>query len=332
MEQILEIDVAEELPRTEPPLTTQYSCIYRVPPHIREVNDEAYTPKVISMGPFHFGIKRLQFMERHKLRYLKSFLDRAQCRKSFKDWVEYVTNLNPSVRSYYANLIELIDHDLAKVILVDAGFILELFLRNFHDEWTEEDGSLLKPWLSTTMKVDLMLLENQIPFVVLQQIFDEAFPNSQDNNVVRPPLLQLSFEYFAYYNKQNLDSTNVSIQHFTDMLRHFHLREGLPNRADNDEKTELHLHTVTELLEEGLELRADNSKKCLFDLQFSDGVLTIPCFKVDGHTEILFRNLLALEQCHYPYEAYVTDYIRLLEFLIDTGKDVDLLINNGNHD
>ncbi|KAJ7964932.1 hypothetical protein O6P43_014661 [Quillaja saponaria] len=174
MDQSLVIDVAQELPRTEPPLTTPHSCIYRVPPHIRKVNDEAYTPEVISIGPFHFGNERLQFMERHKLRYLKSFLDRAQYRKSFKEWVVYVTNLNPSVRSYYANLIELNDHDLAKVILVDASFILELFLRNFNDEWTDE-------------------------------IFNGAFPNRQDNiGVLLPSLLQLSFEYFAYYKNQRL--------------------------------------------------------------------------------------------------------------------------------
>ncbi|KAJ7964931.1 hypothetical protein O6P43_014661 [Quillaja saponaria] len=205
MDQSLVIDVAQELPRTEPPLTTPHSCIYRVPPHIRKVNDEAYTPEVISIGPFHFGNERLQFMERHKLRYLKSFLDRAQYRKSFKEWVVYVTNLNPSVRSYYANLIELNDHDLAKVILVDASFILELFLRNFNDEWTDEVRSLFKPWLSTTMKVHLMLLENQLPFFVLQQIFNGAFPNRQDNiGVLLPSLLQLSFEYFAYYKNQRL--------------------------------------------------------------------------------------------------------------------------------
>ncbi|KAJ7964935.1 hypothetical protein O6P43_014664 [Quillaja saponaria] len=190
---------------------------------------------------------------------------------------------------------------------------------------------MLKPWLSTTMKVDLMLLENQLPFFVLQQIFNEAFPNRQDNNGgVLPSLLQLSFEYFAYYNNQRLEaSTDVSIQHFTDMLRKFHLRQGLPAREDRNEETETYLHTATELEEAGLKLSVYQSKKCYLDLQYSRGVLKIPNFTVDGHTEILFRNLLALEQCHYPQEAYVTDYVRILEFLIDTGKDVDLLIGNG---
>jgi hypothetical protein len=38
---------------------------------------------------------------------------------------------------------------------------------------------------------------------------------------------------------------------------------------------------------------------------------------------------VALEQCHYRYDHYVTDYIRVLDFLIDTEKDVDLLVQKG---
>jgi hypothetical protein len=35
---------------------------------------------------------------------------------------------------------------------------------------------------------------------------------------------------------------------------------------------------------------------------------------------------MALEQCHYPFDGYFTDYIRIFTFLIDTPKDVDLLV------
>ncbi|XP_062176234.1 uncharacterized protein LOC133881326 [Alnus glutinosa] len=38
---------------------------------------------------------------------------------------------------------------------------------------------------------------------------------------------------------------------------------------------------------------------------------------------------MALEQCHYQFDHYVTDYIRILDFLIDTDKDVDLLVRKG---
>ena len=36
--------------------------------------------------------------------------------------------------------------------------------------------------------------------------------------------------------------------------------------------------------------------------------------------------MMALELCHYPYEAYITDYVSILDFLINTSKDVDILV------
>jgi hypothetical protein len=36
---------------------------------------------------------------------------------------------------------------------------------------------------------------------------------------------------------------------------------------------------------------------------------------------------MALEKCHYPYKTYICSYVWLLDRLIDTEKDVDLLVD-----
>ncbi|KOM41968.1 hypothetical protein LR48_Vigan04g216600 [Vigna angularis] len=46
------IHVQGMLERANPPVTEE-CCIYRVPLLIRQLNEEAYTPKVISIGPYH---------------------------------------------------------------------------------------------------------------------------------------------------------------------------------------------------------------------------------------------------------------------------------------
>lgn len=71
------------------------------------------------------------------------------------------------------------------------------------------------------------------------------------------------------------------------------------------------------------------SSKCLFDLKFTNGVLEIPCFRIYRDTDSFVRNLVGLEQCHYLSDAYITDYFRVMDFLIDTPKDVDLLVRKG---
>ena len=38
---------------------------------------------------------------------------------------------------------------------------------------------------------------------------------------------------------------------------------------------------------------------------------------------------MALEQCHYPNEAYICNYVLLLDFLINNKDDVELLVEEG---
>ena len=57
--------------------------------------------------------------------------------------------------------------------------------------------------------------------------------------------------------------------------------------------------------------------------------LEVPHLEVHDETEGNFRNLMALEQCHYPFEAYICNCMVLLDFLINTREDVELLVKKG---
>ena len=63
------IEIDEILRRTEPPKRTKW-CIYRVPHDIRELNKDVYTPKVVSIGPFHCRNERLKNMQTPKWEYV----------------------------------------------------------------------------------------------------------------------------------------------------------------------------------------------------------------------------------------------------------------------
>ena len=58
---------------SEPPLQIEYR-IKKVPVHLRKLNEQAFTPKIISIGPFHHSDVKLQTMEKHKIRYLQNFI------------------------------------------------------------------------------------------------------------------------------------------------------------------------------------------------------------------------------------------------------------------
>uniref|UniRef100_A0A7N2LE29 Uncharacterized protein n=2 Tax=Quercus lobata TaxID=97700 RepID=A0A7N2LE29_QUELO len=57
--------------------------------------------------------------------------------------------------------------------------------------------------------------------------------------------------------------------------------------------------------------------------------LEVPCLEVHDETEGIFRSLMALELCHYPFKTYICNYIVLLDFLINTRDDVELLVERG---
>ncbi|XP_027332179.1 UPF0481 protein At3g47200-like [Abrus precatorius] len=317
------IEIERMLEKAEP-LFTNENCVYRVPNEIRKLKKDAYTPKVISIGPFHYGDKRLQNTTSLKQIYCQKFIKRAGT--TLDNLVSCVRDLEPKIRRCYSEKIQLSSEGFVKLILVDCCFIFEFFMRYTTHEWTHDDHAMpLKPWLTSNIRLDLLLLENQLPFFVLEKIYNEAFTSRL--NHTHPSFLELTFEFFDDYNTLKL-KPNFTIEHFTDLIRTFHLqpRDRRPSRRG---ETVMQLDSAIELSEAGVKLIVNKKSNCLLDLEFSENCLEIPEFKVEDWTEILFRNMVALEQCHYPDESYITDYVVVLDFLINTGKDVDLLVQKG---
>ena len=58
-----------DIPLVMEPAKWPECCIYRAPKRLRNINKEAYTPKLISIGPFHLGDPELREMEMLKVRY-----------------------------------------------------------------------------------------------------------------------------------------------------------------------------------------------------------------------------------------------------------------------
>ncbi|KAM3714903.1 hypothetical protein ACJW31_01G368300 [Castanea mollissima] len=308
--------MTEKLNNLEPDLSTD-CCIYRVPYHLRKLSEESYSPKVVSIGPFHHGNTRLQTMEKKKVRCLNSFLERARPNLNLEDLVSTIKHLEGRIRGYYEETIQLNSDDFVKVILLDVSFILEMF-------WKFKEGDLL-PWcLCNSLATDFILLENQIPFFIIEKLFDLAFPFLPNS----PSLIQLTFIFFTDFNVQNFDPIpNMEIKHFTDLVRIFQLPPPQRLKTKRDEVIE-HLYSATQLHEAGVKFRVSRSK-CLLELKFTNGELEIPCIRLEDRTETLTRNLLAFEQCHFFEEAYITDYYVILDFLINTTRDVDLLCDKG---
>ncbi|KAM3714899.1 hypothetical protein ACJW31_01G367900 [Castanea mollissima] len=277
------------------PLST--GCrIYNVPYHLRKLNEEAYTPHVISIGPIHHDKTRFQTIEKHKARYFESFVQRAKI--NLKSLENSIREMEDSIQRCYVETVHLKSDDFLKLI------------KFYEERWENDDPMIVEAWLLDVVRHELLLLENQLPFFVIEKLYQLTIPN--DSNF--PSLIQLAFYFFKSLNIHN-KAPHVEIQHFTDLLRFFQLPP--PNKLLPYRET---INGVTFKVA---------SRKCVLDLNFKKGVLEIPLLKFLDCTEALIRNIRALEQCDYRRDACITDFYLILDHLINTTKDVDLLSDEG---
>ncbi|XP_028962906.2 UPF0481 protein At3g47200-like [Malus sylvestris] len=305
-------------------------CIYRVPERLRRVSEKAYTPQVVSIGPLHHGKEGLQAMEEHKKRYLRDFIRRT--RVGLEDYIKIIRDQEGKIRSCYAETIEFSSDDFVRIVLVDAAFIIEVLLRHrFHELQDENDRIFNKPWMLQDVWPDIRLLENQLPFFVLEDLFDpdKIDVPSDSNCTEKLSIIKLSHVFFKDLEGAdgNLDKMCAyKAEHFVDFCRNLYLPLPLEQQAKGKLKT-LNTPSITELHRAGVKFRVGSAKN-LLDIQFNDGILEIPKLTISDETELTVRNLLAFEQCHC-LENYMNDYVVIMDRFVNTAKDVELLVKHG---
>ena len=138
------------------------SKIFRVPSHIRDLEPNAYEPTTISFGPYHHSEKRLQAMKRHKRRYRNKLLKRCNG-KNWEGCLEAVRKIADLARRYYEEPLNL-DHDVdfIEMMTLDGCFQIEFI--------TSENPDDVDYDILSAVERDIMLLENQVPFIVLREI------------------------------------------------------------------------------------------------------------------------------------------------------------------
>ncbi|OMO56594.1 hypothetical protein COLO4_35595 [Corchorus olitorius] len=400
-----EIGLKLDLLKNSEHVTPNY-CIFRIPSKLCDQNLAAYFPQYAHIGPLVY----YEFVSRHeeddKRIYLASFLQRAKeapKQNNLNDFIALIKKALPKIRGCYERTYyryydphsdkmrqnkragDLDSLFLIEMILTDAAFIIELFLRAYSKDWRKENDAIFtKLGTMHDIKQDLILLQNQLPLFLLRDMYELAFITG--NNPDFPSFLHVTCHFFSHYYNQNISikdmlSTNndyrsklEEAKHFTDLVRTFQhpysnqnhcncINEEysciskwiipIPNRIHqyfmhliikskkpvedniNDDQSLLedgkvqgeYLYSAVLLREAGVKFRVSQSK-CLFDIVFDEkkGELKIPPIRVDGWTESFFGNLMVWEQCSYPDDSYICDYIFLMAYLIKSAEDVHLLV------
>uniref|UniRef100_A0A2P2IX97 UPF0481 protein At3g47200-like isoform X1 n=1 Tax=Rhizophora mucronata TaxID=61149 RepID=A0A2P2IX97_RHIMU len=304
------------------------SCtIFRVPSKLRTMNVDAYKPQIVSIGPLHHESVNFPSMEHEKLHYMLSLLERTQrASQILDDCGRAILDNDGSIRACYAEQIKYSRDELAEIMLLDGCFLIELFLRYcFPGLRFQNDPIFATSWMLLTIQRDLALLENQIPFFVLESLFNLTVRHSALGASVFP-LPQLALQFFK--RGLNISEETVSFHrqsghHLLHLIHNCYLPHS-PSMHTREKGALEVIHCATALHKAGIKFKSGTAKN-LLDLRFEKGVFRIPQLSIHDSTDSLFRNLMAFEQCFCGSTQYITSYVFLMDRLIDTASDVELL-------
>ncbi|XP_065859749.1 putative UPF0481 protein At3g02645 [Euphorbia lathyris] len=303
-------------------------CIYRVSPRFRELNKKAYTPQVVSIGPFHHGKHELRVMEDHKRRYLVDFLKR--CKINLEEYIGNIQKLEEPLRDSYAEITEHSREEFMEIMAVDGAFLLEYFLKGFSGDCSSNDRIWHRQRLANDVRFDILMIENQLPFFLLEFLFEllkksQVYAGLSLKAIVAKGLMDATG--WGWLKVNYIMNGDREVKHLVDFI-------GICLQPSSDvplvmrrECESLTTPTISELHRAGVKFKPSSSK-CLYDLKFNNGILEIPKITLADNDDIVMRNLQAFEQCHFPYK-YMNDYTCIMDMLINNEEDVELLVQNG---
>ncbi|KAJ3709230.1 hypothetical protein LUZ61_012935 [Rhynchospora tenuis] len=332
--------------------------IFRLPTWFHEINKDLCEPKIVSIGPYHHGKESLLSMEEHKWSTLRDFLARNR-NVGFEVYFREMRLVEAQVRECYSETVHMESNDFVMMLLLDGCFILELLLKIQSNQW---DALCFVSWVECDIFTDLCLLENQIPFFVIHKlIVIQGWCNQNCQDLC--PLLDLIYEIRTWpdmlfqFKPPKLSCNEV--HHFlhlyyTGVLPHIQLEReqtdsftgksylrGLKifsnfkvfsktNNLVTESSEQINIPCITELHEAGVKFRRKRSPRDMFDISFQDGIMEMPFLQIDSNIKNYFLNMVAFEQSrpHGP-ERIMSSYLALMDSLINTEKDVAILVRSG---
>ncbi|KAM3288676.1 hypothetical protein P3S67_022106 [Capsicum chacoense] len=352
--------------------------IQKVPKMHREIEaNVSYDPLVVSIGPFHHGKPELQLTEKRKELLAIQFADQNSTKERPEGVLKWlpttsvsidvlykkVKNIVPSVRECYDDeVIKKYSHEeFAQMMLLDGCFILQYFHCIVTGNYEELK---MKSHDIAFIHRDLFLLENQLPFEVLQVLMSCKFKNNEGMGMIKKFISSAHTKptqphgFIQSINKFFLDICKV-MKFFrkicggeeSSLTKQESMKSLLPAHLLELLKTHLidpkafseggcyltgewcSYSSAIELRRAGIHFRPGKSHR-LSDVKFTSfhcsGQLTLPPITIDDSTKSEFLNLVAYEACpNTPDDFAFTSYLSFVDSLVDQPEDVKELRSKG---
>ncbi|KAF3340713.1 hypothetical protein FCM35_KLT09557 [Carex littledalei] len=241
-------------------------------------------------------------------------------------------------RAYYKEEFDYGECEFVKMLFLDSCFIIRTI---FAFSQQTQSMSFLDVHIKE-VRSDLLLLDNQIPLFFIKEVYEWFLSDFKDKKL---PQFNAVLEPFIYLDmpwRINGDAKPSEAAHLLDLYWRYSLSYEMDMRLITSERylsnsSEINLSnnalvvmaSATELQQmAGIEFEKFKDTGHL-DVTFSKGIMRMPRLKIDSRQIILLRNLIAFESCIIPSMRNISCYMKLMDALINSEKDVELLQNCG---
>ncbi|XP_018730682.1 UPF0481 protein At3g47200 [Eucalyptus grandis] len=304
------------------------SCsIFRVPQALVGGIAEACLPRIVSIGPYHHG-ESLQMFQVHKWRYLHTMLERTQPHGiRLENLIDVVAPKEKIIRQCYSESIENFNGpDLVKMMVLDGCFIIE-FLRQIAG-YVPPDRILLinsNSFVLLSLGRDLLRLENQIPYFVLEDLFEMTNVSGRTSS-----LDNLAFRFFScFLEGPAIVRERPKGVHLLDLFRLSLIPTDQQDNAVDESSSYQMIKSASEFRRLGIGFKRSEAStflEIIFDSRHR--TIGIPKIKIDHDLNCILPNMVAFEQCRGQVDGHITAYAMFMGCLIHTANDVQLLRNH----
>lgn len=342
--------------RIESHVAMMQTRIHRFPRGLRGIggDDDRYiVPSVVAIGPYHHGLPHLQEME--EVKHAAAYHFCRDAGRSPEEVYGSILFLAGDARHCYATddeaVVRLSDAELAAMLFLDGCFLLQYMANS-------DEPMFAGCNLSSGQAIlrDMMLLENQIPWLVLDaltgflpvnvrhfvtEVGDKFFPNEKDSAgwIIR-------FQVFLMMKCRRVPAareplghcqSDISYKpaHLLGLLR-FSQLQSMPSdeREYQAGSSSLLSSSAVELAQIGVKLTASTAT-WLGDMRLRKnlvlGELSLSPLFLNDVTACWLVNMAALEACTaWDSDGFVvSSYLSVVAMLMDRKEDVHELRSKG---
>ena len=312
----------------------------KVPPILRNEkrSKEYYDPKIVSFGPYHHGKAELRAAETIKRQVMQKFI--LGHGKTIKDLYIKVLELNDYARRSYVDgsTDDYDDEAFALMMLQDGCFILA---------WIEGNSCIMDYLDNLELccsYLDTFLLENQIPFKVLNVLMSNIYNENKGLESIKSILNVMHWGTVQKHDTPDEDEpANLLELQKRQISKRSGPEEIVPKIKDFISSLPS-FGSVSDLQAKGINFKPSNSISLhpaekekpksisLRDVEFRSGFFTgeliLPPLFLTPDALVYYRNLIASEICDGKSSCegfIIASYISFMNSLIANPEDVKVL-------